>query len=315
MTGRRSDRSLAGLLLAQRLVDGEAEALKAREFWSVVETVAEPERLLGLSPAEITGLGIAPDLSERIARRMEAAPALAFELERLEQSGLRVLSALDDDYPRRFLERLGRTAPPVLHVAGDACLLSRDGVGVVGSRHASADALEIAASAAIEATRRLRPLVSGGARGVDQAAMTAALGGGGNAVAVLAEPLARRLREPVARRAITAGTLCLCAPYKPSAGFSVANAMGRNRLVYALTGVTLVVAADEGNGGTWEGALEALRARITDVAVWQGPGAGPGNAALAAQGARPVISMADLFSSQSLETTRTAPPPQLTFEV
>jgi predicted Rossmann fold nucleotide-binding protein DprA/Smf involved in DNA uptake len=315
VTGRRSDRSLAGLLLAQRLVDGEAEALRAKEFWSVVDTVAEPERLLGLTSADIAGLGVAPDLSERIARRMEAAPALAFELERLEQSGLRVLSALDDDYPQRFLERLGRTAPPIMHVAGDAGLLGGDGVGVVGSRHADADALEVAASAAAEAARRSRPLVSGGARGVDQAAMAAALEGGGRAVAVLAEPLARRLREPAARRAITAGTLCLCTPYKPSAGFSVANAMGRNRLIYALTGVTLVVVADEGSGGTWEGALEALRGRITDVAVWQGPGAGPGNAALEAQGARPVMSMADLFSPQPVETPQAAQPPQLTFEV
>jgi predicted Rossmann fold nucleotide-binding protein DprA/Smf involved in DNA uptake len=279
-----------------------------------VETVVEPERLLGLGPADLAELGVPPDLSERIARRLEAAPALAFELERLEQSGLHVLSALDEDYPPRFRERLGQTAPPVLHVAGDVALLGGDGVGVVGSRNADAGALGIAAAAAAETARRSRPLVSGGARGVDQAAMSAAIEEGGSAVAVLAEPLVRRLRDPATRRAIMAGRLCLCTPYKPTAGFSVANAMGRNRLIYALTGVTLVAAADEGRGGTWEGAMEALRGRITDVAVWRGPGAGPGNLALVEQGARPVVSVTDLFSSHFVGTPNLVQP-QLIFEI
>lgn len=126
--------------------------------------------------------------------------------------------------------------------------------------------------------------------------------------------LARRIREPATRRAITEGRLCLCTPYKPTAGFSVANAMGRNRLVFALTGATLIVAADEGRGGTWEGAVEALRGRITDVAVWQGAGAGHGNAALVALGARPITSPAALFSAQPKESPEDAKP-QLTFDV
>jgi predicted Rossmann fold nucleotide-binding protein DprA/Smf involved in DNA uptake len=72
--------------------------------------------------------------------------------------------------------------------------------------------------------------------------------------------------------------------------------MGRNRLIYALSQVTLVVASDEGQGGTWEGAVEALRGQLTDVAVWQGPGAGPGNTALVALGGRAVSSIPDLWA-------------------
>ena len=46
MSPRRSDRSLAALLLVQRLVDNEAEPLGPKEFWSVVNSVDEPERPL-----------------------------------------------------------------------------------------------------------------------------------------------------------------------------------------------------------------------------------------------------------------------------
>ena len=297
MKERRNDRSIAALLLAQRLVDNDAEPLAPREFWSIVNAVGEPERLLLSSRISGAGqIGLAPELAERIARRMEAATSLAFELERLEQSGLTVVSALDDGYPGILRERLGTTAPPILHVAGNLELLAAGGVGVVGSRNADGEALGVAAAVAEEAARHSHPVVSGGARGIDQQAMAAALESGGKAVGVLAEALSRHIRKPPIRRSILEGRLCLCTPFKPTAGFSVANAMGRNRLIYALSQVTLVIASDEGQGGTWEGAVEALRGHLTDVAVWQGSGAGPGNAALVGLGGRAASSIQDVFS-------------------
>jgi len=75
-------------------------------------------------------------------------------------------------------------------------------------------------------------------------------------------------------------------PYAPSAGFSVGNAMGRNKIIYALSKAVVVVRSDEGSGGTWAGAVEALRNKTSNVISWTGPGTGPGNAELVAQGAR-----------------------------
>ncbi|MEX2619910.1 MAG: hypothetical protein WD250_06800 [Egibacteraceae bacterium] len=88
------------------------------------------------------------------------------------------------------------------------------------------------------AAERSDVLVSGGAKGVDQVAMSAAEEAGGAVVA----------------------------------GFSVGNAMARNKIVYALARVTLVVAADAHLGGTWEGAQEALRRAFGPVTVWIGEG-------------------------------------------
>ena len=65
--------------------------------------------------------------------------------------------------------------------------------------------------------------------------------------------------------------------------------MARNKLVYALADLTVVVAADSGSGGTWSGAEEALRKRYGRVAVWRGAGEGSGNAALERMGAIPAV--------------------------
>lgn len=102
---------------------------------------------------------------------------------------------------------------------------------------------------------------------------------------MLADSLIRTIRDADTRRAIADGRLCLCTPYKPDAGFSVANAMGRNKLIYALSQATVVVAADEGKGGTWAGAVEALTQQIAPVIVRVGESAPPGNGQLARLGA------------------------------
>jgi DNA processing protein len=153
------------------------------------------------------------------------------------------------------------------------------------------------------AARRGDVLVSGGAKGVDQLAMNAAAEAGGTVVGVLAEGLDRRLRQPDVRRGIARDEVCLLSPYKPSAGFSVANAMARNKVIYALARVTLVVAADAEQGGTWEGAVEALRRGFGAVSVWTGDGAGPGNGLLAERGARTVDSLERLFEEQPAQPT------------
>ena len=73
--------------------------------------------------------------------------------------------------------------------------------------------------------------------------------------------------------------------------------MGRNKLIYALSAVTVVVASDRDTGGTWAGATEAMQQRYGPVAVWRGEGEGPGNARLADLGAKPLGKISDLQSA------------------
>jgi predicted Rossmann fold nucleotide-binding protein DprA/Smf involved in DNA uptake len=166
--------------------------------------------------------------------------------------------------------------------------------GIVGSRSVDEAGARVAADVARHAVGQGFGVVSGGAKGVDRLAMNAAIEAGGSVVGVLADSLSRAARDADTRRAITDGRLCLCTPYKPSGGFSAASAMGRNKIIYALSDATLVVAADDGTGGTWAGAGEALRHDYSPVLVWSGDGSGDGNRKLVELGAGPVTSLEEL---------------------
>ena len=289
------DDSLATILLLSRIGNDEVRPLKASEFWGLCDLVGGPSLLLGADETQLVGEhGLAADLAARIVELLDRATAMAFELERLGQAGISTLTPFDDHYPRRFVEQLGAAAPALLYAAGAAELLNRPGVGVVGSRNVSPQGADVARTAAERAARLGLPLISGGARGVDQVAMNAAFEAGGAVVGVLAESLVRKLRGPDIRRAIHEGRTVMFTPYSPDSPFSVGNAMGRNKLIYALSALTVVVAAESGTGGSWSGAAEALRRGFGRVAVWRGPGEGPGNAKLEESGAVPVTSLDEL---------------------
>ena len=290
-----NDNSLATILLVGRLRDEPVQPLKASEYWKLYEFVDKPSGLLGVGTAElIAERGLPADMADRIAALMDRATAMAFELERLHEAGISALTPFDEHYPQPFVERFGTSAPALLYAAGALGLLGLAGVGVVGSREVSPEGADIAAAAAGLASRLGLPLVSGGARGVDQIAMNAAFKAGGAVVGVLADSLVRKLRSTDVRRAIHEGQTVMCTPYNPEAPFSVGNAMGRNRLIYALSRLTLVVATDLGKGGTWSGAEQALRGGFGRVTVWRGTGEGPGNAELQEMGALPVTSLDEL---------------------
>ncbi len=256
---------------------------------------AGPSVLVGLSEEELVReVGLSERLAARIVDLSARAVAVAFELERLEQSGIRTVTAFDERYPQRWRARLGSKAPPLLHAAGALELLDAPGLGVVGSRDVSPEGGEVALEVARLAARRGLPLVSGGARGVDQIAMDAAFEAGGGVVGILAESLSRKLKRPEVRRAVYDGATVICTPYSPDAPFSAGNAMGRNKLIYAQAELTVVVASDDGTGGTWSGAIEALKHGYGRVSVWRGDGEGPGNEPLQQRGAEPVSSLEDI---------------------
>ncbi len=107
---------------------------------------------------------------------------------------------------------------------------------------------------------------------------------GGSVVGVLADSLEQRIKKPDIRRALESSTTTLITQQRPDSGFSPASAMARNKIVYSLSTLTVVVASAE-KGGTWTGACEALDYSIGRVAVWRGEGEGEGNEALVSKGA------------------------------
>ncbi len=296
----RDERSLVALVLTSHLVPREVRPLKSGEFWSLLARVEELETLMGESARSIQQRAdVTEDRAEAIHELLQGAAGFAFELEDLERRGIRVLSALDERYPPSLEARLGTAAPPVLYVAGPIELMSTVGMGIVGSRDVAPEAARVADEAARLLASNDLTVFSGGAKGIDQVAMNSAFDAGGPVVGVLADSLERKLRDPDTRRAIHDERVCLVSPYKPSMGFTVANAMARNKVIYALARKTLVVQSDLDKGGTWAGATEWLRRSPADVLVWSGPGGGDGNDALVHMGGRSVDRVEQLLDEDS----------------
>lgn len=287
--------SLATILLVSRIGARGTRPLKASEFWALQEGIARPRVLLGQTEqGMVAEHAMSEEMAARIVALLDRDRAMAFELEQLEHTGIRTVTPFDDGYPRRLIDRLGSKAPAVLHAAGVPDLFDQPGLGVVGSRDVSPEGAEVAERVGARGVEVGLSLVSGGARGVDQLAMNSALGAGGTVIGVVADSLVRRLRSRDVRLAIHDERAVMCSPYSPKTPFRVWNAMGRNKLIYALSEVTVVVAAESQRGGTWSGATEALKQDFGRVAVWRGPGEGSGNAELERLGAGPLASVDQL---------------------
>lgn len=289
------DRSAAAIALTSRLVDSDVKPMSPREYWDLAQRVA-PSRLLGRHATDIASeFEVASKDAERLAALLDRGTGLAIALERLDHSGIWTVVEGDECYPVTLRERLGSAAPVVIHGVGDKSILHSDGVGVVGSRNVSPDGTEVARTVARNAVRAGFHVVSGAARGVDSDAMNEALRSqDGRVLGVLADSLKKAIDKPAMRKGIVDGRICLLTPYSPTSGFSVGTAMGRNKIIYALSRCTIIVSTDEGSGGTWAGATEALKNHYGRVASWIGPGAGAGNRALLDLGALRLDDVTDL---------------------
>ncbi len=303
----RNDDSLATILLVSRMARDGVAPLSASQFWRMVGQIGHPGGLLGRSEGDLIASGLGEDMAARVVGLLSRPVAMAFELDRLDQSGIATLTPFDEGYPQRLQARLGSRRPAILHAAGALELLDQPGIGVVGSRNVSNEGAAVAEALGRQAASLGLPLISGAARGVDQLAMKAAFQAGGTVVGVPAHSLVRTLRSPGVRRAVHEGRTVMCSPYAPDSPFTVGKAMGRNKLIYALSDVTVAVAADNGSGGTWSGATEAIRNDYCRVAVWRGSGEGPGNEPLERRGALPLTDTTDL--DQILGGARSDPQP------
>ncbi|VDR38814.1 DNA protecting protein DprA [Tsukamurella paurometabola] len=177
------------------------------------------------------------------------------DIDRWTDLGWKVLTVLDSEYPDRV--RAARRPPSLLMAEGT---LAEDtpAVAIVGSRRASAAALEFAATVARGLVEHDVTVVSGLAEGVDTAAMTAALEWGGRVVGVIgtgidvAYPAPNRLLQ----RAIADRGLVLT-QFLP--GFRGAKWAfpARNRTMSAFAQVTVIAEASE-KSGTKHQASEAV---------------------------------------------------------
>jgi DNA processing protein len=268
--------------------------LTVREWNALAQKIHDseityPRSLLGLSADDLAKrLGLSVTEADRISQLVARGGSLALELEHLAANGIWCVTRIDDSYPARLRNTLKHQAPPVLFGAGEFEILRKPAIAIVGSRNLDESAESFARNLGALCAGQSVAVVSGGARGTDRIAMQAALEAGGHAIGILADSLARTIRQPDVREFVSDGRLVLLTPYRPDNGFSVGAAMGRNKIIYGAADYAVVVSSDYQKGGTWAGAVETLTASWCPVFVRSGANAAQGNGELINKGAFPL---------------------------
>lgn len=264
------------------------QPLSAREYgefakWLNVRNLRPADLMAGAGREHLHAVHEAKLAISRIDFLLQRGTAMALALERWNRGGLWIISRGDAEFPKRLKRHLKHAAPPLLYGAGNKELLDIGGLAIIGSRDATEAALEFTRDIAATCAREDMGVVSGGARGIDAAAMQGSTEAGGYTIGVLANDLLKTSVNRQNRLGLQEGRLVLVSPFYPEAGFNAGNAMGRNKFIYALADRALVIDSALGSGGTWEGALEALSQKWVPLYV-RTPGNGPGNAALVVRG-------------------------------
>lgn len=294
MSAALSANTKAILLLTAPLIAGRAkkpgDLLTPGEYKKLarhlVELGAKPAELLTAAADQLLGDCHCVIDKARLERLLARGFQLSQAVERWQARAIWVVSRADSTYPQRLKARLKESSPALLYGCGEREILESGGLAVVGSRHVDEALTEYTQEIGRLAASARRTLVSGGARGIDQAAMRGALESGGRVVGVLADGLERASMNREHRGWLLEGELTLISPYDPSAGFNVGHAMQRNKLIYALADAALVVSSDVSKGGTWAGATEQLeRLRFVPVYVRSSGAGSKGLDALKKKGA------------------------------
>ena len=224
--------------------------------------------------------------NERVKALLDRGMAMSLALDKWQKAGIWLLTRSDSAYPARLKKRLGIMSPPVIFGVGNKNLLESGGLAVVGSRGIGEDDSQFTQTIGTQAAKEGINIVSGGARGVDETAMLAALDAEGTAIGILADSLLKAALTGKWRRHLQKDNLVLISTYYPEVGFNAGNAMGRNKYIYCLSDQALVVRSDKDKGGTWSGAKENLSKGWVSLLVK--PSEVDGNSALLQMGGQPL---------------------------
>lgn len=192
----------------------------------------------------------ASGLNERTAQGLVATReriSLDREMERVERTGVSIVTLADDAFPRLLREI--PSPPLLLYVRGTLEPDDEHAVGVVGTRRATAYGREMARRLTSELAQAGITIVSGLARGIDAVAHQVALDSGGRTVAVLGcgldtiyPPEHRRLADHIVERG------ALISEFPLGTGPDAPNFPVRNRLISGMSLGIIVVEAPRKSG-------------------------------------------------------------------
>ena len=292
-----TDDAYAAMLLTMALSPNKEEyarPLGVQEFRRF-ESAARASRFRsigGLLDVDISGLMIYLGLTEEEGYRaytlLHRGVQLSYALEGFMGQGIDVVTQYDAEYPRRLEDKLGEAAPPFLYRCGNADILNRPAVAVLGISgvRTTPEAREQLSILVGGAVRRGYAVITGGELGV--ARLTAGLvqEAGGQMADILGGGMREHLGHDTVAQLVGQGRGTVLSTEHPDALFTVNHAIARNKLIFAMADAAFIFNTDGRRG---EG--EALQNRTCDwVYAWQDYA---GNQSLIARGARPFHRLGD----------------------
>ncbi|MGD0798057.1 MAG: DNA-processing protein DprA [Acidobacteriaceae bacterium] len=205
------------------------------------------ERLFEASLTELEGLGM-PARAAQFVADGRARAAAEDEAKRVAEAGGIFVTREEAAYPERLLEIYD--PPAVLWVRGDAALLSRPGIAVVGTRQPTPYGVGMAEMLSRDLAHRRLTILSGMARGVDAAAHKGALDAGGKTIAVWGtgiDVVYPKENKKLAERIVASGGT-IVSEYAMGTFPAPQNFPIRNRILSGMSVGVLVVEAGEYSG-------------------------------------------------------------------
>lgn len=237
----RSARHVNWLALALTPGLGPTRARKLVAHFGSVDKVFDAS----LTELEAAGMMAASAQSIALGRSLESANE---ELVRAASAGAHVVTLDDEDYPAQLREIYD--PPPTLYVRGDVSVLSRPGIGVVGTRHPTPYGLGMAERLSCDLAAHGLIIFSGMARGVDTAAHRGCINGRGKTAAVFGtgvDVIYPRENQKLADQILASGGT-LVSEFPMGTFAAPQNFPIRNRIISGMSIGVLVVEAGEYSG-------------------------------------------------------------------
>ena len=249
MTGREE----GFLLLTSQLGNPDRKTLTPAQLRVLARRsrdlpIDDPNR--DLTEADLRALGYGSELAHRIVALLSEKELLEYYCIQGKKAGCVPLSRVSAGYPDTVRRKLGLDSPGCLWARGDLSLLNRPAISLVGSRDLQPDNLRFAREVGRQAALQGYVLVSGNARGADQAAQESCLDAGGQVISIVADSLkSHKTRQH----------MLYLSEDGYAYSFSAQRAISRNRCVHAMGRKTFVAQCGYQTGGTWDGTVKNLR--------------------------------------------------------
>ena len=225
-----------------------------------------------LMNTDIGGLMLKLDISEEEAYRiytlLNRSVQLSYTVENYLRQGIEVVTSYDGEYPARLTRRMEDMAPPVFYRCGNAALLGKPMLAIMGISGVKTtpevrDAIETLVRNAV---RLGYVILTGGELGVSRVAMNMVLEYGGELVEVLGGDMSAHIHEEGVAELLEQGRAAVISLEHPEALFTVTHAIARNKLIFSLAEAAFVFNTDGKRGES-----DAIRNRYCDwIYAWSG---------------------------------------------